>query len=53
MYPFNFTAGSWAAVVIYFIVSFFAMGFSVVDVIVGEKHDKLEAVAKKYADGRS
>ena len=47
MYPFNFTEGSWAAVVIYFIVSFFAMGYSLVDVIVGEIHDKREAAKKK------
>jgi hypothetical protein len=52
MYPFNFTAGSWAAVVIYFIVSFFAMFFSVVDVIVGEIRDKREALKQDTA-GRS
>ena len=47
MYPFNFTAGSWTAVVIYFIVSFLAMGYSLVDVIVGEIRDKREADVKK------
>jgi len=50
MYPFNFTASSWAAVVIYFSVSLIAMGYSLVDVIIGEIRDKREADAKKTTD---
>lgn len=46
MYPFNFTAGSWAAVIIYFLVSFFAMGFSLIDVIIGEKRDREETIGQ-------
>jgi hypothetical protein len=47
MYPFNFTASSWTAVVIYFTVSFIAMGYSLVDVIIGEIQDKREAEAEQ------
>lgn len=47
MYPYNFTESSWIAVVIYFTVSFIAMGYSLVDVIVGEIRDKREADAEK------
>ena len=47
MYPYNFTESSWTAIVIYFAVSIVAMGYSLVDVILGEIRDKREAEAEK------
>ena len=40
--PFNFEAGSWTAVVLYFVVVFSVFLFCLADVIIGEKKDKKE-----------